>query len=261
MFVLKFMIFFIFLKGGFDMKREIMFFEKFVSNYDLSIDELQYKLLHTYRVVNYAKNIANFLELDERLVDKVYISALFHDLGRFPQFSEYHTFLDQKSFDHGDKSYEILKSINYKDETVLNAVKYHNKYEVPQHLSEEDKLVCNIVRDADKLDILHYRWKIDKQKHKISQDIVTCFEKHKLVENTKVKYPVDAILRQLSFIFDLNFDVSLDMVYSSNVIDRNIDIVLESCKDKKAYQIQEILDNYVAKKLGVKKYERIRKKI
>ena len=243
------------------MKKEIEFFENFVKSYDLNIEELQLKLLHTYRVVNYSKNIANFLQLNKKQVDTAICSALFHDLGRFPQFSEYKTFSDSKSYDHGDKSYKILKENNYKNKTVLKAVKYHNKYKLPNDLSEEELLQCNIVRDADKLDILHYKWKINKHKYKISDDIINCFERKVLIPNSMVKNEVDLILRQLSFIFDINFDISLDMIYSSNIIDKNIDLVYKSCKDEKVFYIENILDEYVAKRLGVKKYERIRKKI
>ena len=140
-------------------------------------------------------------------------------------------------------------------------VKYHNKYTLPNDLTEEEKLQCMILRDADKLDILRHKWTLEHDKHKISKSIIECFEKGVMVSNNMVKYPVDAILRQLSFIYDINFDVSKDIIYTSNVVDRNIDLVYKACKDKKVYYIWDLLDNYLAKELGVKKYERIRKKI
>jgi len=243
------------------MKKEIKFFDNFISQYDKSCKEIAYKIRHTYKVTNIAQNLALFLNLDDELTKKVYLSALFHDLGRFPQWEEYQTFIDSKSFDHGDKSCEILKNNGICDEIILKAVKYHNKYELPKDLTEEERLVCEIVRDADKLDILHYKWKLDDKKHKIKDNIIRCFEKEKLVPNDLVKYPVDGILRQLSFIYDLNFDESKDMVFASDIIDRNIDLIYSSCKDKKVFYIQDLLDTYLAKELGVRKYERIRKKI
>ena len=244
------------------MKKEIQFFENFVNQYDKDCKEIAYKIRHTYKVTNYAQNIAMFLNLSSEQIKTAYLCALFHDLGRFPQWDEYQTFIDKDSFDHGDKSYEILKENGFDNEVILKAVKYHNKYALPSDLTEEEELQCKIVRDADKLDILHHKWTIDDKKRKISEDIIRCFEKHKLVSNDMVKHSVDAILRQLSFIYDLNFDESKEMVYVSNVIDRNINLVLDSCKNKDdVYYIADLLDGYLAKELGVKRYERIRKKI
>ena len=95
------------------MKEDIYFFDNFIKNYDKNDKEIAYKIRHTYKVTNFSQNIAMFLNLDKEQIKMAYLCALFHDLGRFPQWKKYHTFKDEHSFDHGDKSYEILKKNGY----------------------------------------------------------------------------------------------------------------------------------------------------
>ena len=137
------------------MDKELEFFEKYVSNFDMSNKKVEHKYHHTYRVLEYAKEIAKSLNLDEKEYNRACVCALFHDLGRFPQIRDYDTFVDSESIDHGDKSYEILKENNYNDDIVLKAVKYHNKKYVPK-FDELTDMHCKLVRDADKVDIMLY---------------------------------------------------------------------------------------------------------
>ena len=137
------------------MNNELDFFNEFVNKFDLMIPQIMMKKEHSCRVALNARLLANFLNLSEEDSNIAYISGLFHDLGRFVQYSTYKTFDDNKSIDHGDLSYEILKSIGYNKKEVLNAVKYHNKYEIPNNLDNRNKLFCKILRDADKFDILN----------------------------------------------------------------------------------------------------------
>ena len=163
------------------MDKELEIFKNFINNYDLDIEQLKEKVFHTYRVVNYAQEIAKSLSLNEEDINKAGICGLFHDLGRFPQYTEYQTFHDNKSFDHGDKSYDILKDMGYNDEIVLNAVKYHNKYSVPNELSDREKLFANITRDADKIDILLEQ--LDEEyteDYKIPETVMKYFNDHEM---------------------------------------------------------------------------------
>ena len=130
------------------MDKELNFFEKYVHGFDMTNRKIEHKYHHTLRVVEYAKEIAKSLNLDKKEYDRACVCALFHDLGRFPQVTEYDTFVDSESFDHGDKSYEILLDNNYDDEIVLKAVKYHNKKEVPK-FDELTDMHCKLVRDAE----------------------------------------------------------------------------------------------------------------
>ena len=137
------------------MDNEIRIFENYVKDFDKSIPEVEYKYNHTYRVVSYAKQIADSLNLSKEEYNRASICALFHDIGRFPQIRDYDTYSDLISIDHGDKGYEILNELGYDDEIVKTAVKYHNKKEIPK-FDELTDLHCKLVRDADKIDIMLY---------------------------------------------------------------------------------------------------------
>ena len=86
------------------------------------------------------------------------LAALFHDISRFEQYRRFGTFRDDLSFDHGDRSAEILGSGGFLGgiapedaRTVTDAVRYHNKLRLPpEHATPAAKMI----RDADKLAIL-----------------------------------------------------------------------------------------------------------
>ena len=231
------------------MQKEIDIFENYISNYDLNIPELYKKKKHTYRVVEFAKEIASSINLSEDDTNKACICALFHDLGRFPQFSKYKTFQDAISIDHGDKSYEILKELNYNDQDVLSAVKYHNKYSVPQNLSDSEKLFANITRDADKLDILFEQLNDEySEDYKIADNIMKYFIENRLIENKLNENETIIRLRQLTFLFDINFKKSYEILKQSNIIDKKIDIIYDAIKDEKIFKIRDILNERIEEK-------------
>ena len=232
------------------MQKELEMFEKFINDYDLTIPQLKGKKEHTYRVVGYAKEIAKSLLLSNEDINLAGICALFHDLGRFPQYTQYHTFYDDDSIDHGDKSYEILKELNYNNEIVLKAVKYHNKYRVDDSLNERELLFANITRDADKIDImLKQLGDSYKEDYNISNDIMNFFYEQKLINNETIKNKTDGKLRTLTFIFDINYKKSFEIIKESNIIDKYINLIYNATNDEKIFEIRDILneriDNYV----------------
>ena len=207
------------------MNKEVEIFENFIKNFDMNIPDLKRKYDHTYRVVDYAEDIAKSLNLDENEVTRAKVCALFHDLGRFPQFSEYKTFIDSDSFDHGDKSEEILKEINYNDEIVLKSVKYHNKKEVP-NFDELTNIHSNIVRDADKLDIMNMQInELENYDYEYPEGIIDNFKNHTLLDNRYANNNFINLLRMLAFVFDINYKKSIEIIIEKNIIDRKIEIL------------------------------------
>ena len=86
------------------------------------------------------------------------LAALFHDISRFEQYRRFGTFRDDLSFDHGDRSAEIIGSAGFLDgiapedaQTVTDAVRHHNKLRLPP---EHATAAAKMIRDADKLAIL-----------------------------------------------------------------------------------------------------------
>ena len=228
------------------MEKELELFKNYISNYDLTVGPIKMKEDHTYRVVEYAKEIAKSLSLSDEDINIACICALFHDIGRFPQYSEYHTYHDSLSFDHGDKSYEILKELNYNNEIVLKAVKYHNKYKVDDSLNERELLFANITRDADKLDILFEQLNDEyKEDYKITDQIMNYFYNKEMTPNNFENGETASRLRELAFIFDINFKKSFEIIKKSNIINNKIDAIYNSIKDEKIFEIRDILNERI----------------
>ena len=109
-----------------------------------------------------ANEIVNSLDMsfqDQRLT---LFAALFHDVGRFPQYVRYKTFLDRESKDHGilgGRSIvlgkeNLLPSLTQDEfRLVRAAVVIHNRKKVPEGISSRLRQIVDVVRDADKLDI------------------------------------------------------------------------------------------------------------
>lgn len=86
--------------------------------------------------------------------------ALFHDVGRFPQYERYRTFMDAHSVNHGELGAKLLREKGLLEglddeerRAILTAVKYHNAFALPSGCGRRELLFLRLVRDADKLDI------------------------------------------------------------------------------------------------------------
>jgi len=116
---------------------------------------------HTLRVAEEAARLAAAESFSDRESQLLARAALFHDLSRFEQYSRFRTFCDAESFDHGERSYELVREKELladlpeeEQKTVLAAVRFHNRREVPADLSCAERKILLAVRDADKLDIM-----------------------------------------------------------------------------------------------------------
>ena len=122
---------------------------------------LRLKLTHTRRVLRNASRIARSEGFSPALCRVCRLSALFHDIARFPQYLEFHSFRDRETRNHGCWGVQILKKSGWLDgeeaETrrlVLAAIALHNRYSLPAALAQKARPAALTLRDADKLDIL-----------------------------------------------------------------------------------------------------------
>lgn len=138
-------------------------FNNYTKQFDMTNEMILRKYHHTFRVADYAKELAKSENLNEHDTFIAYLCGLLHDIARFKQATEYKTFNDFKSFDHGNMGYNILIENDYisnyiKDEEskqiILKAVKNHNKYEIEENSTDKQLFFAKLVRDADKIDIL-----------------------------------------------------------------------------------------------------------
>ena len=239
------------------MKDIMAIFNEYAKKFDLTIDPIMRKFHHSYRVYEYGNDIAKSLNLDEHDIYIVSIACLFHDVSRFLQWTLYETYEDAKSFDHGDKSYEILKDelidkMNLSDEDksiVLKAVKIHNKYQIEGELTSKELVACKIVRDADKIDIMKEQG-IVKEEGKVNKEIVDVLMQHKMVPNSMTLdgSEIDATLRLLAFTFDVNYKYSYQLILDNKIIENKINMI-EIYSHEDLSELQNNMINYVKEKI------------
>ena len=220
-------------------------FRKYVEQFDLNEKSILLKYYHCLRVKDLCALIAKSENLSSEDVALSKIIGLLHDYGRFYQWSEYHTFNDLKSVDHGDFAVErlfinneILKFWpNVKDfDEIFDAIKYHNKLNVPEVLSDHNAKLCRILRDADKLDIL-YIWSnvihdINETDKDITDKVKDDFDKETLVNYENVKTDDDHLIQILSLVYDLNFKYSFKHLKDYDLVNK----LYERLKNKQKYK-------------------------
>ncbi len=127
----------------------------FVNNFDTENSNILRKIIHSFDVATNCFKIACKLGLCEKDRHFAYLVGLLHDVGRFEQWEEFQTYDDNKSVDHGDKSFEILSEWDYKKlylskkrfEVLKTCAKFHNK---PYTANDKDCLLfVELIKNAD----------------------------------------------------------------------------------------------------------------
>ena len=92
------------------------------------------KETHTGYVTSNCVELAKYLKLNRHDVELAEIIGLFHDVGRFRQYSIYKTFNDADSEDHADLAIKVIdeldffKKLSAEDfEIVKFSIQQHNK--------------------------------------------------------------------------------------------------------------------------------------
>jgi putative nucleotidyltransferase with HDIG domain len=134
--------------------------EGFYSRSEAKERAFRLKYEHTLRVRENSRMLADALALTGTDACLAEIAALFHDLGRFRQYSEYRTFKDADSQNHAllgveeILSHNMLEGLLGEDASLIcRVVGAHNSLAIPSHHTRREKFFLKILRDADKLDI------------------------------------------------------------------------------------------------------------
>lgn len=212
------------------------------------------KVRHTFWVLETWRNLLIKIKektiLEPEIINKIEVCFILHDLGRIFQ-NDWKIVLQNKDYDHWDKSYDIVKDNNYSSDICL-AIKYHNKFEINwifkeeeyQKMSDLEKdqtiFLLNTLKDADKLQNMIYSifdsdsyFIIDKTAWNIKEGDITKenladIQKHKLINRANVNTFWDYYLATISFIFDLNFNESFRVLDFYWYIDKSLDKIEKS---------------------------------
>ena len=122
---------------------------------------IELKREHSLRVLDNAREIARDVPGDEVFRQHCLLAALYHDLGRFPQYDRYKTFRDADSENHAALGARWLARRGLIDDleprsrrVIRGAVILHNRLQLPAFLPPAVLQAAKVVRDADKLDIM-----------------------------------------------------------------------------------------------------------
>ena len=182
---------------------------------------------HTEKVVIEAISLARALNWPEEDICLAGLIARFHDLARFEQFSQYRTFKDKDSRDHGDWGIELIEKLNPLPQLIeedrrilLSAIRFHNKKSIPKGIAGRELQHCRLIRDADKIDIYRVATQLNvsfegfgKQENTGKSPYIPLLVDNLLKgiqsDNTYLRSREELILLQLGWIFDLNYTESL----------------------------------------------------
>lgn len=196
---------------------------------------------HTRNVCGNIVQIARGLSLDDARITLAEAIALYHDIGRFPQYQKFKTFKDSVSVNHAALGAKILIENNvlqrlpkHEQDIIVRIVALHNVYSIPGGLDQDKLLFLKLVRDADKLDILrvaieYYGQPEDGRASAVglglpdvpeySREVLTALKNERMVQMSTLKTLNDFKLLQLAWIYDLNFTSSLRILESRHYID------------------------------------------
>ncbi|MBW6536565.1 MAG: HD domain-containing protein [Mariniphaga sp.] len=227
-------------------KTSVDLFESYINTFSGLTEEQRknfaIKKEHSRRVAGNSKKLADLLNLEPEDTKLAVIIAIFHDMGRFKQLVTYDSFNDAVSEDHAEVAVEILKEKGFiadlkpeEQEIVFSAIRLHNKFELLKKLNERELLHARILRDADKLDILkvlsdYYTDKNQMPNHTLTWDLPKATQVSsgvvkevlggKLVSKNEVKSEMDVKIMQLSWVFDINFKSSIEIIFQNRYLEK-----------------------------------------
>ena len=201
-------------------------FDEYYEKYKSFSGDIDHKYKHSYNVAKLMENLAKRLGLNEEDTLLAKEIGLLHDIGRFEQLKQTNSFRDG-AFDHADYGVEYLFKENHirdfidddkNDEIIAKAILYHNKYIYPDNLNEREDLFAKMIKDMDKTDIyyqlgVYYNNSFDEE---VTPEVKDDFLNKRLVNKKNVSTKSDRVLCSLSFLYDYNFNESLDILVETD---------------------------------------------
>ena len=209
-------------------------FSSYVKAFDLSDPAVRLKYDHSLQVSENCRILAENLSLSPEDVALARTMGLLHDIGRFEQLRQYHTFSDGRSMNHAEYGARYLfeeghirdfLQDNSQDTVLQEAIRQHSAYELTGPLTDRQRLFCQLLRDADKVDIFRvyarYAHKLPIIWNATWEELLTApvtpevmaaaRQKHSIRTALK-KTPMDYFIGGLCMYFDLVYPKSRQLV-------------------------------------------------
>ena len=235
--------------------------KKYIMSFDQDSHGIRDKRKHTINVARVCKRVAQELNLTDEDVILSRNIGLLHDIGRFRQLEKFGNHSDQ-NVDHADLGYQYLFEDNAIEEfdidqenheIVSDAVRYHNKLEIPNTVEGRNFFFSQLIRDCDKVVILSQiidgSIKLRSCDEAINESTLETFFARNLVSN-KYSNDHDRNINFLSFIFDIRFLYTFVYLKEINLLDNLFDKMPDNYKYQECY---EELSRFIDEK--IKEYE------
>ena len=240
----------------------------FYTDNPMNNSTIHLKEKHTERVCENMILLGKALGLSDEEIVLTETMALFHDVGRFKQFAIYGTFKDMDSENHALLGLRELVAHNVldvcsKDEIkwITKAIANHNAVTIPKKENGKSLFFIRLLRDADKLDI----WKVfidyyntrDKQPNPVieiglpddpsfSPQVLSALSEERFVRFQDLRTLNDFKLLLLSWVFDLNFIDSIQLVKDREYIEK-IGAILPNSQETK--KVLKLMHDYMERHL------------
>lgn len=222
------------------------------------VDGIILKEKHTWKVTANCKALAEHLGLNEHDVWLARMIGLFHDVGRFYQFTVYRTFNDALSENHAKLGLKVIADLPFMQKlspddlvTLKFAIGNHNAKEIAPTDNKRFLAFAKLIRDADKIDI--YRvlkpYLLPTDGTGCSSDFLELFIEGKQCDYTKMRTQDDRKLVRLMWVYDINFAWSLEQIIKQNYVE---DIIAKLPQDDKMQLGFARLRKYIQEKLATK---------
>ena len=257
------------------------------------VEEKIYHSMQVIGAMKYImKHEKTFQNRDKDFLNYAKIATILHDVGRFEEIKRLYDAEKNKNgknslwnskLNHGYFGYEILKnSAEYNDPRIYIPVKHHGNmiedlYEDEEFLSiKDEKLkkdiveIIFLVRDADKTanyylvtygkytkfpNVFKNSYTEEENSRPISPEAMEEFTGFSVVGRENSYNFATRYLNMLSWIFDINYLPSFDLIIKKGSLSKMADIVYENSKDPAA---QTAIENAVADYLKMRYDEKIR---
>ncbi len=241
--------------------------DKFGSNDPKDRENIDLKKDHSLRVYQEAKSLTQEMDFSSEYIQLARLTALYHDIGRFPQYFQYGSFNDKFTVNHGLLGFKTLRRNSFlsdlpaqKRKKVFYAVLNHNKAKIPELLPRDYAFVLQVVRDSDKLDIMNVllQYFADKDNtnkvvtlglnsdpEKYSKKVISSLLSGKLVEYSDLVWINDFKLMLLSWVYDFNFAHTQTQVINKAYLERILNLLPNTADIK---QVEEKICTYMQSK-------------
>ncbi len=227
------------------------------------------KVEHTDNVCGNIVRIAEGSSMEGNQVRLAETVALFHDVGRFSQYTKYKTFRDAVSINHGllgskilDEEKVLQRLPEDEQQLIIQAVKFHNAFAIPTVIDSNVILFLKLIRDADKVDIFRVFIKYYESPEEerasatafrvpdtpaYSKVMLSCIKNKHVASYSNIKTENDFKLMKLSWVYDMHFKESVRLVQERNYVNSIIE-KLPQTKDILA--ASEVLKEYISQRLS-----------